>query len=271
MITVTGATGNVGRALVERLAKSGERVTAVSRGIGASDVPAGVRFERADLAEPESLKPALAGADSVFVLVSGAVASIDGVVEQAKAADVRRVVLVSSQGVGTGRYPADHEDAVTGSGLEWTILRPGGFDSNTLQWAGIVRERRMVAAPFGDVGLPTVDPLDIAEVASVALREPGHESRIYTLTGPGLISPREQAAAIADALGEEVRFSELSREDAKARMAAIMPEWVAEVTLDILGDPTPAELAVSPDVQRVLGRAAQPYQEWVGRNVAAFR
>ncbi|HJP76217.1 MAG TPA: NAD(P)H-binding protein [Pseudonocardiaceae bacterium] len=270
MITVTGATGNVGRALVERLAKSGEKVTAVSRGIGAGDVPAGVRFERADLAEPESLKPALAGADSVFVLVSGAVASIDGVVEQAKAAGVRRVVLVSSQGVATGRYPADHEDAVTGSGLEWTILRPGGFDSNTLQWAGMVRERR-VAAPFGDVGLPTVDPLDIAEVAAAVLREPGHQGQVYTLTGPALISPREQAAAIADALGEEVRFSELSREDAKARMAGIMPEWVAEVTLDILGDPTPAELAVSPDVQRVLGRAARSYREWVGRNVAAFR
>jgi uncharacterized protein YbjT (DUF2867 family) len=271
MIVVTGATGNVGRALVELLAKSGERVTAVSRGIGAGDVPVGVRFQRADLAEPASLTPALAGADSVFVLVSGAVESIDGVVEQARAAGVRRVVLVSSQGVGTGRYPADHEDAVTGSGLEWTILRPGGFGSNTVQWAESVRDRRMVAAPFGDVGLPTVDPLDIAEVAAAVLGEPGHEDNVYTLTGPALISPREQAAVIADALGEEVRFSELTRDEAKARMVGFMPEQVAERTLDILGDPAPAELAVSPDVQRVLGRAARPYREWVGRNVAAFR
>lgn len=96
-------------------------------------------------------------------------------------------------------------------------------------------------------------------------------SIVYTLTGPGLISPREQAGAIADALGEEVRFSELTRDEAKAQMLGFMPEPVAERTLDILGDPTPAELAVSPDIQRVLGRAARSYRDWVGRNVAAFR
>lgn len=271
MIVVTGATGNVGRALVELLATSGERVTAVSRRIGAGDVPVGVRHERGDVSEPASLTPAFDGAESVFLLVSGAVESIAGVVERARASGVKRVVLLSSQGVGTGRYPADHEDAVTGSGMDWTIVRPGGFDSNTVQWAGLVREQRLVAAPFGDVGLPTVDPLDIAEVAAAVLREPGHESQVYTLTGPRPISPREQAAAIADALGEEVRFSELTRDEAKAQMLGFMPERVAERTLDILGDPTPAELAVSPDVQRVLGRAARSYREWAGRNVALFR
>ncbi|WP_239513606.1 SDR family oxidoreductase [Streptosporangium sp. 'caverna'] len=126
----------------------------------------------------------------------------------ARAADVRRVVLLSSQGVGTQRHPSDLEDAVRQLGLEWTMLRPGNFSSNTLQWADSVRTQRAVAAPFGDVTLPAIDPADIAEVAAVALRGPGHEGNIYTLTGPAPISPRQQAAAIGDALGESVRFIE---------------------------------------------------------------
>jgi uncharacterized protein YbjT (DUF2867 family) len=62
------------------------------------------------------------------------------------------------------------------------------------------------------VALPAIDPADIAEVAAVAMREPGHGGAAYTLTGPMAISPRQQAAAIADALGEPVQFVERSRE-----------------------------------------------------------
>lgn len=63
MIVVTGATGNVGRPLVRALLAAGEEVTAVSRRISAGDVPTGVRPQAADLTDPASLRPALAGAD----------------------------------------------------------------------------------------------------------------------------------------------------------------------------------------------------------------
>ena len=231
-----------------------------------------MRTFQADLADPRGLKPALDGAEALFLLTAGDFAGDLGeVVEVARAAGVGRVVLLSSQGVGTGRHPAALEDAVIGSGLECTVLRPSGFHSNTMLWAGMVRTQRMVAAPFGDVALPTVDPLDIAEVAAATLREPGHAGRIYTLTGPAPVSARQQAEAIGDALGEPVRFVEQTRAEAKAQLLAFMPEPVAEHTLDILGEPTPAEQQVSPDVQHVLGRTPRPYAEWVARNVAAFR
>ncbi|GAA3434929.1 NAD(P)H-binding protein [Kutzneria kofuensis] len=275
MIVVTGATGNVGRPLVAALAAAGEQVTAVSRGISAADLPAGVRRHRADLTDPRGLKPALDGARALFLLTAGDFAAsggdLDEVLDVARAAGVDRVVLLSSQGVGTGRHPAGHEDAVARSGLEWTVLRPAGFHSNTLHWAGTVHAERMVAAPFGDVALPTIDPLDIAEVAAATLREQGHAGRTYTLTGPAAISPRQQAAAIGDALGEPVRFVEQSRAEAKAQLTVFMPEPVAEHTLDILGDPTPAEQQVSPDVLDVLGRSPRPFAEWAAHNVAAFR
>jgi uncharacterized protein YbjT (DUF2867 family) len=271
MIVVTGATGNVGQPLVQALVEAGEQVTAVSR--KTTDVPAGVRYHQADLTEPDSLKPALDGAEALFLLTSPdfmANGNLGDVLNVVQAVGVRRVVLLSSQGVGTGRHSSDLEDAVTRSGLEWTMLRPGNFDSNTLQWADMVRAQRVVAAPFGDVAVPAIDPADIAEAAAVALREPGHGGTIYTLTGPVPISPRQQAAAIGDVLGEPVRFVEQSRAQARNLMLGYMPERVVEATLGALGTPSTAERRVSPDVERLLGRPPRTFDEWAARTIAAF-
>jgi uncharacterized protein YbjT (DUF2867 family) len=272
MIVVTGATGNVGRPLVQALAAAGEQVTAVSRKV--TGVPAGARSHQADLTQPEGLAPALRGAEALFLLTSAdfmANGNLEDVLAVVRASAVRRVVLLSSQGVGTRRHPSHLEDTVRQSGLEWTMLRPGNFDSNALQWAGPVRAQRMVAAPFGDVALPAIDPADIAEAAAAALREPGHDGNIYTLTGPEPISPRQQAAAIGDALGEPVRFAEQTRAQARNQMLGYMPEPVVEATLDALGTPSAAEQSVSPDAGRLLGRPPRTFAEWAARNIAAFR
>lgn len=281
MIVVTGATGNVGRPLVEALAAIGEQVTAVSRRPGGTELPEGVRHHRADLADPGSLRPALEGADALFLLFAGellaGIARTGELLDTARSAGVRRVVLLSSQAAGTRPDAVSHapmrafEDAVRQPGLDWTILRPGGFASNAFAWAESVRKERMIAAPFADVGLPVVDPADIAEVAAAALREPGHAGRTYELTGPAPVTPRGQAHAIADALGEPVRFTGLSREQARAEMLRFMPEPVADGTLDILGEPTADEQRVSPDVERVLGRPPRAFTDWAMRNIAAFR
>ncbi|MGS2643421.1 NAD(P)H-binding protein [Streptosporangium sp. LJ11] len=277
MIVITGSTGNVGRVLVRALAEAGERVAAVSR--RPSDVPEGVTHHRADLADPQSLRPALDGADALFLLVAGAGEHLNprGILDVARAAGVRRVVLQSSQAAGTRPESGSHaplralEDAVRRSGLEWTVLRPGGFDSNAFAWAETIRSRRTAAAPFGDVGLPVVDPADIAEVAAVVLRKGEHAGHTYELTGPAPITPRRRARAIGDALGTPVRFVEQSREEAREQMLRFMPEPVVDGTLAILGEPSAAEQRVSPDVERILGRAPRAFAEWARRNVGAFR
>ncbi|MFG2270875.1 NAD(P)H-binding protein [Streptomyces chartreusis] len=275
MIVVTGATGNVGRPLVRALVDAGERVTAVSRRISAHDVPPGVRHHPADLTEPEHLKPALDGAKALFLLTSGdfmaAGGDLGAVLDVVRGSGVRRVVLLSSQGVGTGDHPSVLEDAVKASGVEWTMLRPGAFHSNALQWADTIRTRREVAAPFGDTTLPTVDPADIGEVAAAALRAPGHAGEVYDLTGPAPVSPRQQTAAIAAALGEPVRFTELTRAQAREHMLRTMPEPVVESTLDLLGTPPSALRRVSPAVDQVLGRPARSFADWVERNAGAFK
>ncbi|KUF19135.1 SDR family oxidoreductase [Streptomyces silvensis] len=279
MIVVTGATGNVGRPLTQALAGAGEQVTAVSR--HAAAVPDGVRHKAADLAEPDSLAPVLEGAKALFLLLSGDLhapgARPAGLVDLAVACGVRRVVLLSSQGVSTRPLGPTRvamralEDALRASGLDWAVLRPGGFASNALGWAESVRTRGAVAAPFGDVGVPVVDPADIAEVAAACLLRDRHSGGVYELTGPQVITPRGQAQTIAAALGTPVRFDELTRAEAKATMTRFVPAELADDTLDIISAPTPAELRISPDVARVLGRAPRSFGNWVDRNLAAFR
>jgi uncharacterized protein YbjT (DUF2867 family) len=269
MIVVTGATGNIGQPLVRELVAAGEQVTAVSRRV--VEVP-GARACQADLTAPSSLLPALAGADAVFLLAAGDLEGADlaPVLSEIRSSGVGHVVLLSSQGVGTGHHPATQEDAVQASGLRWTMLRPGGFHTNTLWWAESVRVRREAAAPFGDTALPTIDPADIAAVAAVVLRDlAAHEGQVYDLTGPAPVSPRDQASAIADAVGEPVRFVEQTRAEAMAAMLLYMPEPVAQSTLEILS--SPALRQVSPVVSRLLGREGRTFAAWAADNAAAFK
>ncbi|MEV5680241.1 MULTISPECIES: SDR family oxidoreductase [unclassified Streptomyces] len=279
MIVVTGATGNVGRPLTQALAEAGEQVTAVSR--HAAAVPDGVRHVTADLAEPTSLAPVLDGAKALFLLLSGDLhapgARPTDIIDLAAAGGVSRIVLLSSQGVATRPLGPTRiamravEDALRESGPDWAVLRPGGFASNALAWAESVRTQGTVAAPFGDVGVPVVDPVDIAEVAAACLLDERHTGGVFELTGPEVITPRQQAEAIAAALGSPVRFHELTREEAKAAMTRFVPPELADDTLDIIAAPNPAELGISPDVERVLGRAPSSFSDWVTRSMAAFR
>ncbi|MFF6885892.1 SDR family oxidoreductase [Streptomyces sp. NPDC012421] len=284
MITVTGATGNIGRTLVELLTGAGEEVVAVSRHarptepVRPSD---GVRWIQADMGTAAGLRSAAEGARALFLLLGGELNShgeaaadlLDGL----KDTGVERIVLVSSQVSATRPTARSHarlrefEAAVRASGRDTTVLRPGGFASNAFAWAETVRTRRTVHAPFGDVALPVVDPADIAAVAAAALREDGHVGRTYELTGPEAISPRRQTEILAQALGEEVAFAELSRDEAHTHLARFMPEDVVTGTLDVLGLPLPEERRVSPDVAAVLGRPAAPFSAWVARNLPAFR
>jgi uncharacterized protein YbjT (DUF2867 family) len=281
MIVVTGATGNVGRALAELLAEAGEEAVAVSRRPRLTGLAAGVRHAQADVGNSASMRPVLEGADALFVLLGGELnsqgESPDALLDVAGEAGVKRVVLLSSQINSTRPQALSHtrlrefEASARASGLDFTVLRPSGFASNAFAWAEPVRTQRTVFAPFGDVALPVIDPADIATVAAVALLEDGHAGRTYELTGPEAISPRRQAAVISEALGEEVTFVELSREDAHAHMARFMPAEVIDGTLDILGVPLPAEQAISPDVEKVLRRPAGPFGNWVARNLPAFQ
>lgn len=230
MILATGATGNIGSELVRQLSVDGHgaAVRALTRDAARAGavVPDGVELAEGDLGRADSLKSALGGVRSLF-LISG-VGDDAGVLDAAREAGVEHVVLVSSITVmthphlGPARANLAVERRLRESGMEWTILRPTQFASNTFWWARSVRDESVVRVPYADVGLPTVHPADIASVARAALTGPGHRERTYPLTGPKRISPRQQADELGRVLGREVACVGVTREEAYPPMAAMM-------------------------------------------------
>ena len=277
MILVTGATGNIGRALLRELqAASAAPVRGLTRDAGRASFAEGIEAVDGDLAQADSLKSALEGARSLFLL-SGMGGEAE-VLAAARQAGVEHVVLVSSITVQTHPHlPAAGENLAVerllkDSGMAWTILRPTQFASNTLWWAQSIRDQDVVRAPYADIGLPTIHPADIAAVARAALTEPGHQGRTYALTGPERITVRRQVAAIAAALGRGVALIEINREEAHRQMASFMGDETADAVLDLMGGDVNDELLkVRDTVLRVTGSAARSFQQWASENGAAFR
>ncbi|MEV5529905.1 NAD(P)H-binding protein [Streptomyces prunicolor] len=277
MILVTGATGNIGSALVGELHACGARpLRGLTRDAARATFPEGVEAAEGDFGEPESWEHALDGVRSLFLVSRlGPDAQL---IEAARLAGVEHVVLVSSITVQTHPHlgPAAENLAVERllkeSGMAWTILRPTQFASNALMWAASIRAGETVRAPYAETGLPTIHPADIASVARVALTEPGHQGRTYALTGPAPVTARQQVEAIAAALGRDVPFVEIGRQEAHARMAAIFGDEGADAVLDVTGGDVNDELlAVRDEVSRVTGSPARPFRQWAAENADLFR
>jgi uncharacterized protein YbjT (DUF2867 family) len=280
---VTGASGTVGRSLVSQLARAGEPVRAMTRDPAAARFPAGVQVVHGDLAEPGSLAAALAGVDRLHLFPYPATAP--EVVDLAGRAGVRRVTVLSSGSVTAGfdtDYQLPVEQAVEASGLEWTHLRPGEFAANRLAlWGPSVRAERVVRWPFADeVGVP-IHEADIAAVAVLALLEDGHAGRAYDLTGPATLSVREQVAAIAAAIGADVRLEEVSRPEA-LRLLQEQGGWAAVNGPFLLGyegfsageehpEIAADELVPLPTVEQVTGRPARSFARWALDHAGDFR
>ncbi|MEV7405394.1 NAD(P)H-binding protein [Streptomyces sp. NPDC091267] len=277
MILVTGATGNVGSALLKELHAYGAGpLRGLTRDPAKAAFPEGVEVVEGDFTDAASLEPALDGVRSLF-LVSRLGPDAD-ILESARRADVEHVVLVSSITVQTHPHlgPAGENQAVEqllkDSGMAWTILRPTQFASNSLMWAPSIRAYDTVRAPYADTGLPTVHLADIAAVARVALTEPGHDRRTYALTGPERVTARQQVETIAAVLGREVPFAEISRQEAHAQMATAFGAEAADAVLDVTGGDVNDELlAVRDTVSRVTGSPARLFRQWVEENANAFR
>ncbi|GGO54574.1 NAD(P)H-binding protein [Streptomyces lasiicapitis] len=276
MILVTGATGNIGSALLKELHACGAGpLRGLTRDAARAVFPDQVEAVEGDFAEPASLKPALDGVRSLF-LVSRLGSDAD-ILEAARQAGVEHVVLVSSITVQTHPHlgPAGEnlavEQLLKASGMAWTILRPTQFASNALMWAASIRGHETVRAPYAETALPTIHPGDIAAVARVALTEPGHQGRTYALTGPEPVTARQQAEAIAAALGRQVPFAEISRQQAHAQMAAVFGAEAADAVLDVTGGDVNDELLMVRDtVSQVTGVPARPFRQWASENAVAF-
>ena len=280
MILITGATGRVGRYLVPELLAEGAPVRALTRNPAAADLPAGAEVAPFDPERPETITAAVTGVTAVFINATAVGRVIAPLMDAAAEAGVRRAVLLSSITVrDDGPQPyalgAQHkalEDAVTASGLEATFLRCPMFAGNTLAWwAPMIRAQGVVRGPYQDAAIAPIAERDIAAAAVRVLLDDGHAGAAYALTGPQSLTHREQAQAIGDAIGRDLRVEEVPPEIFKQFATAHMPATAADDLLRYYADHVGRPAEVSTDLEKIIGRPGMTFAEWAKEHADSFR
>ncbi|MFL6072415.1 MAG: NmrA family transcriptional regulator [Mycobacteriales bacterium] len=253
---VLGGTGKTGRRVAARLPH---------------DVRLGSRSGRPpfDWSDDTTWAPALDGVASVYlsyypdISFPDAAPRVTAFARAAADAGVSRLVLLSGRGEPDAE-PA--EQGVRDAGVEWTILRCSWFMQNFSEHFLLppVLEG-VIALPAGDVAEPFLDLDDLAEVAVATLTQPGHAERIYELTGPRLVTFADAAAELSAATGREIRYLPVTPEEyAAAAVRAGVPAQEIEPLTELIVRVLDGHNAhLSRDVERVLGRSARDFTDYV--------
>ncbi|MFF2023061.1 NAD(P)H-binding protein [Streptomyces sp. NPDC058171] len=279
VIVVIGATGNVGRQVVRGLLDEGRTVRALVRTPETARLPEPVEMFRGDLTSPETLRPALDGARSVFLVWPSLPLAAAPAVVDALAEGDRRIVYLSSAGIDDDREeqadPINHfhaglERLIEGSGARWTFLRCTSFATSILEWGDQVREG-VVREAFGGSSRTLIHERDIAAVAVRALTGDGYGGRRLMLSGPAPISQVEQVRVIGEVLGRPVRFEEVPLDVLRERMRA---EGWSDPDIDGMFTAYAAMAALDQPVwntvEEVTGRPARTFRQWVDDHAPAF-
>jgi uncharacterized protein YbjT (DUF2867 family) len=278
---ITGATGDIGSRVVERLLERGDRPRIFVRDMEKARARYGDRVDIAvgKLAQAKSLLSALEGVGALFLVNSGPeLASRDAAAAiVAKAAGVKNLVKLSSmdarQEVGTGVWHARGESAIRASGITFTFVQPAGFMSNALGWAASIKAEGVVRAPTGDGRIAFIHPDDIAAVATAALTRREYERESLPISGPEALSYGEMTAKIGAAVGKPLRFQPISDEQERHHMieSGWRPETV-DAHVSIYRAIREGRLAIVTDnVDRVVRQKPISFDRWVEENAAAFR
>ena len=245
MIVVTGATGNVGSALIEELAAMGgparalvhtpEKVATVER--------EGVEAKVGDFGAPETLDAVLEGAERAFLLTPPDPRQPEwenNFIEAAERVGVRHIVKQSVLGADPdspmrlGQIHGECERLLEESSMAWTFLRPNLFMQTTLTFAEQVAADGRFYAPLAEAKTSMIDVRDVGAVAAKTLTEEGHEGKVHELTGPEAISHRDIAQKLSKVLGKPVEHVEVSFEEARGAMIEMgMPEWLADALFEL--------------------------------------
>lgn len=277
-ILVTGATGTVGRQVVEQLLATEVRVRALTRDLSSANLPAEVEVMRGDLTVPATLDACLDGVDVVFLVWTADPNAVANAVDRV-AKYARRIVFLSSphqtphplfqQRNPLASMHAEIERLIHASGLDWAFLRPGMFAANARSWwAPQIRVGDVVCWPYAAAPTAPIHEADIAAVAVSVLLDSKHNGADYVLTGPQSLTQREQVEIIGDVIGRSLRFEEISPDEARrelgfpvAAINMLLNAWAAAV-----GQPA----LVTSTVADITGDPARSFRNWVINHVDEF-
>ena len=290
-VFLTGATGRTGGALL-RLLRDDPAFEVVP--LTRREPPAsgdGVSWVRGDLADADDVRRTAKGCDAAFLVWPFGEASAAPPVLDALAEAVDHVVYLSTASVRDDTFSilsrplaslsaADpittfHTAIERGLGerdVRATMLRSGGMASNALGWAGQIRTGDAVRWVFGDLGRPLVHEADLADVAALALRDdPAVAGAAPRLTGPGVVTQREQVAQIGTALGRELRWEETAPDVVRAQL--VHDGWPAASADGALAGWAAMREHPEPvaDVERLTGEPGRSFALWARDHAADFR
>jgi uncharacterized protein YbjT (DUF2867 family) len=285
MILVTGATGVNGSELVRRLSARGIPVRALVRtaakAAALSGLP-GVELAFGDMGRPETLEKALHSIDRAVLISSAAPDMVEvqsSFIAAAVRAGVRHVVKLSgimpdlTSPFRFARMHGEVEQRLEKSGLAFTHLRAGEFMTAYFRQVPSILAKGAIFLPMADARIASIDVGDIAEVAIITLTSPGHEGKIYPITGPEALTMSEVAERLSAATGRSIRYVNVAPEDAKrAQLAAGVPPYMADALAELFAERrNGGESKVWPMLQDVFGLRPTPFAEFAARNAAIFR
>lgn len=267
-ILVTGATGNIGRLVVDELLALGATdVRALTVDPVKAALPSSVEVVRGYLGKPHTLAAAFAGVDRMYL--APLLTTVREATRLAAGAGVRHIVDLA----GAAGSPWQLiEEAVEACGVPWTHLETGEFMTNATIWAPQIRAGDAVRDAYPEEANPIIAPADIAAVAArVLLDGAAHQGRVYTLTGPQSLPRRERIAQIGQALGRSLTVETTSHDQTVADLAPTMgahAEWyLAGIAASAAAGPTPPTTTVA----EVTGSSGTTFLRWAQRNATLFR
>jgi uncharacterized protein YbjT (DUF2867 family) len=280
-ILVTGATGRIGRRVVDRLLAERVPVRALTRRSGESEFPAGVEVVSGDLTVPESLDAGLQGVSAVFLVWTLPFTTAPAVIERL-ASYVQRLVFLSSphqtphpffqQPNPAATLHANMERLISEFRLASTMIRPGMFASNAIHWwSAPIKNGELIRWPFAAAETAPIDERDVAAVAARVLCDDGHAGGDYVLTGPESLSQAEQVRIIGDAVGRRLEFHEISADDFRCETAETWPRPVVDMLLAAWEATMGHAAFVTSAVLDILGSPPRTFAQWAADHAGAFR
>ena len=231
MLLVTGATGNVGSAVVAELANKPCKVRVLVRDPARLSIRApNIEVAVGDFADAASLAAALEGVDAAFLASSFDVRMAElqmRFVDAAKRAGVARVVQLSAVGanacrccVRTLRWLGQVEQALQTSGMAATHLRAAFFFQNLLSFGESIARQGVIAGPFRNIKWPWVDARDVGAVAAAALMDSAHAGRSYDVTAAEALTYHEVAQRLGSILHVPIRYLDVSANETRGHLQA---------------------------------------------------
>ena len=279
-ILVTGSTGKIGSQVVSKLVAKGAQVRAMTRSPEKAAFPAGVEAVKGDLLDTASVRTALQGVSTLFLLVPNSPDEITqamNTVGLAHDAGVRGIVYLSVTRsdvfADVPHFASKHavERMMAQRGIGATVLRPSYFIQNDLGQKEPILGGGVYVSPIGDKGVSMVDTDDIAEAAVLELlrREKSATPlpiQVYELVGPDALTGQDVARIWTEALGREVKYGGNDLDAFENKMAQFAPGWMAyDMRLMMHRYQEDGAAASKADVERLatlLGRAPRGYRDF---------